>query len=106
MMRDASATSSASKKGGSPKKVSNRPTIEEVGGPWSVRGRELVMDENLLNFSDPVKDLAKSVGNFTKVLDADGNIIKRVDEENQIEYVKNKTTGKYKKRKIREQQVK
>ena len=101
-MSNASANSSASKK-----EVKEELPKEFLALGFSAeelnKSYSLVIG-NTLDFPDPTKELAKSVGNYTIVRDAAGNIIKRVDEEKKVEYVTDKT-GKIKARRLRDQQV-
>ena len=103
-MSNASANSSASKK-----EVKEELPKEFLGFGFFAeeelnKSYSLVIG-NTLDFPEPTKELAKSVGNYTIVRDTVGNIIKRVDEEKKVEYVTNKT-GKIKARRLRDQQVK
>lgn len=84
-MSDANAKSS--KKTSSTKKEVEKNTIdvrvlEIVGGPMYIQSNELIMNpENVLDYTVEMVELVKSVGTYTKVVDENGKIIKRVDNE-------------------------
>ena len=106
-MSSASANSSASKKEVKSKKV--LPKLRVVGGGISVREFEksfavYIEPENVLDFPEPTKDLAKTVGTYSIVKDEKGNIIKRVDEKTKTEYVLSEKTGKIKVRRTAREQ--
>ena len=95
-MSDANAKSSrTSKKEVEEKKINTRV----VGGPVSIayKNNEYSIEMNpeyALDFSVEMTDLVKSVGSYTKIVDKDGNIIKRVDNKTGREYVLNKKSIK------------
>ena len=65
-------------------RVVGKPKI--VGGPLCIlgKGKEYSMEMNpeyLLDFSEPMMDLAKSVGTYTGYIDENGKIAKRVDNK-------------------------
>ena len=67
-------------------------SIRIVGGPLNIveKGKDYAIEMNpeyLIDFSTPMMDLAKSVGNFTGYLDENGKIIKRVDNKTGKEFV-------------------
>ena len=60
--------------------------IRVVGGPLCIlgKGKEYSMEMNpeyLLDFSEPMMDLAKSVGTYTGYIDENGKIVNRVDNK-------------------------
>ena len=68
--------------------------IRVVGGPLNIveKGKDYTIEMNpeyLIDFSTPMMDLAKSVGNFTGYIDENGKIIKRVDNKTGKEFVLN-----------------
>lgn len=108
-MSSASANSSASKKEVKQKTI--LPKLRVVGGGISIREFDksyavYIDPENVLDFPEPTKELAKSVGTFTKIVDENGKIIKRVDNKTKTEYILSDKTGKIKVRKVKEQEEK
>lgn len=62
--------------------------LKIVGGQFNIEGNELIINpENTLDFSPLNELLSKSVGTFNKVLNKNGKIVKRIDQEKGIEYV-------------------
>ena len=79
-MSNASANSS---KASREVKLSN---LRSVGGPLSIveKDKEYSIEMNpeyIIDFSTPMMELEKSVGTYSKVVDDNGNIIRRVDDK-------------------------
>ncbi|MBR2787003.1 MAG: hypothetical protein IKD76_05890 [Clostridia bacterium] len=107
-MSSANANSSSASK----KEVKQELPLRVVGIGCSVKTKtnELEKEEyleigNTLDLLGLTEDLAKTVGSYTIVKDAKGNIVERVDEEKKIKYVTGKD-GKIKARRMKEQPVK
>ncbi len=83
-MSDANAKSSE-KTSSTKKEVENTidvRALEIVGGPMYIQSNELIMNpENVLDYTVEMVELVKSVGIYSKVIDENGKIIKRVDNK-------------------------
>lgn len=95
-MSDANAKSSRTSKKEVEEKQNN---VKIVGGPVSIacKNNEYSIEMNpeyALDFSVEMTDLVKSVGSYTKIVDKEGNIVKRVDNKTGAEYVLNKKSIK------------
>lgn len=90
-MSSASANSNVAKTSKKEVKKELEKNIRVVGGPLSIieKNQEYSIEMNpeyIIDFATPMMELSKSVGNFTGYLDANGKIVKRVDNETGKEY--------------------
>ena len=92
-MSNTSANSNVAKTSKKEVKSKLNESIRVVGGPLQVLVNEkgkYYMDinpEHIVDFTTPMMDLSKSVGVYSKVVDENGKIVKRVDEKTGVEYV-------------------